>query len=236
MSISRVIVGVVCLLFAGPVQATVFAFDCPTGCPVSDAAGKMVQSTFLYDDQSMDFAWNALFEPVMGNTPDGFWLVVNDGPEPQSTSDDLAILYGDGASGRVSAYVYDGANQQNSFEDPAIFIDSFENALAITIGSNGNATLALALDATSINEFRTDPAWMGLMFGETVGVWAHPVSGTQMDFDAMGRVLDFTFEQNTSYDRDDRFSRVVPEPGTAPLLALGLVALARRRYRRGRGG
>ena len=85
--------------------------------------------------------------------------------------------------------------------------------------------LDLALDASDINDFFPDPSWQGLRFGETVGVWAHPTSGTEIDFDAAGRVLDYRNVGNTSWDRANRDSTIVPEPTTAWLLGLGVAVL-----------
>ena len=225
------------LLTAAPAFATAFSFACPPSCPDSDGAGRMLNSELLFDDATDAFAWTARFEMNAGQLPDGLWIVVSDGPEPDATTDGLAILYGDGASGRVSAYVYDRDAGRNSFEDPAGFIETFASALTFTDQSDRTRLLELALDATVINSFLSDPGWKGLRFAEMVGVWGHPTSGTEVDFDDTGRVLDYRHVGNTSYDRANRMSTVVPEPGTGLLVALGVCAMAfeaRRPLRRPR--
>ena len=182
LALSLVIAALVCFAAANPSEATTFSFRCPPDCPDRDGAGRFLESEFRFDDSSLDFSWTALFEQVDGRLPDGFWLVVSEGRARNQSEDGLAILYGDGATGRVSAYVYDRESKRDSFSDPALFIDTFPGALAFTDQTGGRRLLELTLNAGTINSFSSDPGWRGLAFDEDIGIWAHASVGTEIPF------------------------------------------------------
>jgi len=70
------------------------------------------------------FTWDVSFNTGPAEV-DGFWLVVNNGPNPkQSNAKELAIMCGDMATGRLSTYVYNGANNANSWNDPNILLQT----------------------------------------------------------------------------------------------------------------
>ena len=228
LATSLVIAALVYIAAANPSEALTFSFRCPPDCPESDGAGRFLESEFRFDDSSLDFSWTALFEQVDGRLPDGFWLVVSEGRARNQSEDGLAILYGDGATGRVSAYVYDRERKRDSFSDPALFIDTFPGALVFTDQPAGRRLLELTLNAGTINSFSSDPGWRGLAFDEDIGIWAHASVGTEIPFASDGRVLDFSKIDDTSFDRGNRQAAVIPEPDTGLLLAAGLTVLGWR--------
>ena len=140
----------VCSLVVPAARATTFIFDCVVAntCPNSDDAGKMLASTFEYNDVTDKFTWTAAFNRNEGHIPDGFWLVVDNGPELEDLANkSLAILYGDGLTNRASAYVFDNDQKKISWKASDGFIETFPDTVFFTDTSGGN-TLTFEIDAT----------------------------------------------------------------------------------------
>ena len=98
---------------------------------------------------------------------DGFWLVVNNGPNPKSSNvNELAIMYGDMATGTLSTFIYNGANNSNSLNNPAIHLqtDTF---------STTSDSLSIDIDASAINSWVGDPNYTGISFDNNIGIWFH---------------------------------------------------------------
>ncbi|MEM7624042.1 MAG: PEP-CTERM sorting domain-containing protein [Planctomycetota bacterium] len=153
----------------------------------SDIVFSSISSTF--DSDTNVLSWEATFEPNSspspGNTPEdtlpeGFVLVINDGPMPKGNVNQLAVVYFDAdtdpANPIATVYGYNGAESATShfqgvsdmFVDPApgpVQIASSLNDPSLLIeGSttdnpDGTRTLRMVIDATTINEFvPADPA------------------------------------------------------------------------------
>lgn len=122
------------LATASTVSATVFEFSCHVArtCPTSDGAGQMFESTFTFNDVTLDFGWTATFNTDGTETPDGVWFVINHGPQPRVGGEGLAIFYRDGGSGRVAAYVYDNVLRKRSWENDANFLETYPGAISFT--------------------------------------------------------------------------------------------------------
>jgi len=227
-----------CSLAVPQARATTFIFDCEVAntCPNSNDAGKMLSSTFEYNDVTDKFTWTASFKRKDGHIPDGFWLVVDNGPEPENLANkSLAILYGDGLTNRASAYVFDNDEKKNSWKDSGGFIETFPNTVFFTDTPDGNA-LTFEIDATDLNDAFLSP-WQGLSFDQSIGFWVHALSGTQIDFGPAGMISDFRYDENSSYDRHDRDTvphNDVPEPTTILLAACGFLGLGWVNGRRAR--
>lgn len=162
----------------------------------SDIVIRSVNSTF--DDSTNVFSWEATFDrntsPSPGNTPEdtlpeGFVLVVNDGPMPKGNVNQLAAVYFDAdtdpANPITTVYAYNGAESATShregvssmFINPApapVQIASSLNDASLVIESSstdnvdGSRTLKLVLDATSINNFSPADPTVNLPGGETI--------------------------------------------------------------------
>jgi hypothetical protein len=195
----------------------IYSFFCPSGigdggssCPSCDELD-MVFSEIRYHVEPERFTWRSQYEPdSQGRLPDGLWILVSEGPDPHETTDEFAILYGDVATGRVTAYVYGKDDGENSWQTQP-FIASFPNGLTTSI-VNGKTELNLVIDATIINSFPGPPNWQGVSFEATIGFWAAALCNTVFEYGPSGEILNLTSSTGSlndcrcSYDRNDRTS------------------------------
>ncbi|MDJ0789544.1 MAG: PEP-CTERM sorting domain-containing protein [Myxococcota bacterium] len=225
-----IVAAAMALLLAGPAAATTFSYSVsnPGG---NHAAGRLIQLDASYDDVTHAFTWTSVFEAENGMLPDGGWLVVSNGPNPKNNVDEYAILYLDGALGRVTTYVYSGQNNANSFQTTA-YLATHDGALSVS-DAGSQRTLTIDLVATLENAFLNTPDWDGIQFGTglqgpEIGYWYHPTKNTRISYDPDGRITGFS---GTSGWYDKAYKPVdVPEPHVLGLLGLaGLGVLARRR-------
>jgi hypothetical protein len=106
---------------AGPVYE--YSIDTPSG---SAGAGDIRNVTTSYDTGTEEFAWSyTIGRDSAGNFSDAFWLVVTDFENPKADANEYAILYGDVAGNKISAYDYSGLNNANSYITPGNILDSF---------------------------------------------------------------------------------------------------------------
>lgn len=177
-----------------------------------------------YNDQSEVFTWAATFD--VANVVDSFWLVVNNGPNPKSSNvNELAIMYGDVANGVVTTYAYNGANSDNSWSNPGIYLGS--SALSSTANS-----ISFSLDASSINAWNTPqtaPGYAGIQFDEKIGIWFHIARDSNFIYNMSNAISSYSRGAQGWYDKANLTATPVPAPGTLLLLALGLGAVALRR-------
>lgn len=218
------------LSFAGQALAgPVYSFtdnDAYTGGPTGDVIDSL-STTWDVDNQI--FTWNTTFTD---SEIDSFWLVVNDKDNPkQVDSNELVIMYGDLTEQKVYTYVYNGANNANSYQTSQLLQTDPLNV----VGNSINFTI----DATNINNANVqmgsatnaDP-YRGLVVGpESIGIWFHVAKGSTVSA-VDGQLIDYSFQQQGWYDRANLALVEVPEPGSMALMGFGLLGLGAIRKRR----
>ncbi len=83
-------------------------------------AGYINRIFFKYDNITKRFEAEIEFEECVGRLPKGFWLAINDGPNPKGHAGELALLYFDATDLNnpiLSVYAYNGSNGFESYKD-----------------------------------------------------------------------------------------------------------------------
>jgi len=209
------------LLASAPAFATTFTFD---GSNLSGGvAGKVESITTSFNDNNNKFSWSSTYQKSgSGISPDGLWLVANDGPNPKGQGE-LAIYYLDGIDKKVSIFEYSGANNANSFKDPGNFLGS-TTLEVIESGNEKTFAFNFDMDDFDLSGISDKAAWKGSAFDKKVGLWVHGVSGLKTKYDTNGLLTKFGYAKQSAYDVSNKHATAVPEPASAA--ALGLFAVA----------
>ncbi len=151
-----------------------------------------------YDDTNDVYAMT--FRSDLGN--DGFSLIVTDGTRPAGTAGTYAILYGDLANNRITAYSYEGGASSDAHTRGTL-LGTFENAFsdAGPHSTLGYDQLAFNLDVSDINS-ALGGGWRGVVSGDKSGIWFHESQGSSFTYGADGSIVDYTFTSRTFLDRD----------------------------------
>ncbi|MBL0926535.1 MAG: hypothetical protein IBJ11_02640 [Phycisphaerales bacterium] len=250
----RCAIGLVALaLSAGSAHAagTTWTFNFAKNQPggnygVSNAAGTFENITATYNTASQRFTWSSSFSGA--TLPNGIFVVVNDGPNPKGIAGQLAIFYVDasGATPRISAYGYNGANATTSWQDGNAALSgnqtpdrirgfnapSWINSLSVSTVA-GVRTFSFDIQGSVINSFASQYAsvnnpWEGVQFFNKIGIWFHSFTGLSTAYDANGFLTQWNFSQEGYLDGTN--FTAVPTPGALALAAAaGLLGLRRRR-------
>ena len=217
------------VLTAGTASATVFIKD-------YNAAGVWNAYDDVNETYSMKFRDDG--------SQDGFWLVVSPGPNPKNHVNEYAILYGDRAANRITAYAYDGTNSENSYLTSQ-YLGTYDNVFS----SGGTNSTMFSLDVSRINAAFSNPEWVGVQLGAEAGIWFHEASGTEFAYNDDGTLANFSFNAQQWLDMDAMDTLTgncytgnqayfcqppttpnpVPAPGGLALILLALGGLAMRR-------
>lgn len=166
-------------LTAGTASATIFAAD----------FGKEVWNAYDSTNQTYSMKFKD------DGSKDGFWLVVSPGPNPKTNVNEYAVLYGDRAANRITAYTYDGQNNPNSYQNGQL-LGTFDNVFT----SGGRDATMFSLDVSGINSALSDATWQGVALGQQAGIWFHQTAGTDVAYNADGSIANFGFNSQVWLD------------------------------------
>jgi len=228
-SIKILLPAVLCMTaISSPALAGLFVFEdlsANNSGQGSFGGDKLDSVSGSYNDITEQFTWDVEFNS--NPTPvDGFWLVVNNGPNPkQSNVNELAIMYGDMDTNTLTTYVYNGQNSASSWNNPGIHLqtDTF---------TSDSDSLSIDINATAINDWSTNPLYTGISFDDNIGIWFHISTGSNFVYD--GNEIDqYNFSSQGWYDKANLTTTSVPEPFSFSLLLLGVIGLFASRRKRG---
>lgn len=250
------------LALTSAASATVYGWNYNGSNPASDPSGGTIERiNASFDTSSKQLTWNVQFAPSPGSSAlntQGFWLVINNGPNPKNNPGELAIFYFDasavGQTPKLSVYGYNGKNAADSWIDgnPAVagnqpgdlikgskqtgYIQSISSVDVNVPGLGMRRVMSMTIDATDIiNHSPLYPVagtdWYGTGFDQKIGVWFHPVRTFSAAYDpgATGQIKQLSLGTSGWLDTDNLQTTVIPTPGAAGLLVAGAGLLARRR-------
>ncbi len=231
-----IVLGCAGLSLAAAEARTVYTFEGPSHIQYN-AAGNITSLFYQYDtDENLSFAATIEQKPWSVGVAEGGWFVLSPGDNPKAIDNELAIFYMDFAGGDLYTYRYDGnlgINGQASYEDPDLFVNSYQDVLDVTdeagvlnVGFNN-------LDISDIAPGTFGPDWTGASFGEQIGIWLHFAA---IDSFAVvdGKITEFFTGVQSWYDVKYQDTTVsVSEPaGLAALGLLGVLGAGAVRQRR----
>ncbi|MCB0329018.1 MAG: hypothetical protein KDD70_05130 [Bdellovibrionales bacterium] len=167
-------------------------------------------TTFIYsvfNPTTNHFRWEQTFEPApgTGKLPDGLNLVVNSGFSPKNRQGEMVALFFDArdiANVRLTSYAYNGVDSDSSWQwgdlaqtQPAdkilssITDSSWINELSV-INTATSRKFVIDINTAVLNSHAPSASspnpWLGISFGQYIGIWAHSLSGSSATYDANG--------------------------------------------------
>ncbi len=261
-------VGVVALASSGA-QATMFGWNYVKGQPGngsqysrSDTGGTVESINSTFDSTTKRLTFDVFFTGATSGGPlitSGFWLVLDNGPNPKTHAGELAIMYFDAAtlsSPKLTVYGYNGQNANNSWQDGSsdtagnqpgdlikgIYETGFINQILAentTVAGVNYRHMKFDIDASDIISHTplypdTGP-WYGTGFDSHLGIWFHPVDVFTGTYESTGpgkrgKLTGLTTATEGFLDGSNFSTYIIPAPASVALIGLGgLVGLRRRR-------
>ncbi len=264
--------GVVVLASTGA-QATMYGWNFVKGQPgagttyengpASMPGGSIESINSTFDSVTKRLTFDVFFRGTTAapNTPltSGFWLVLDNGPNPKNHAGELAILYFDAAtlsSPKLTVYGYNGQNSSNSWQDGAADqagnqtpdlikgayeASSFINSILaenVTIAGLNYRHMKFDIDATAIVGHtplypETGP-WYGTGFDSHLGIWFHALDSLNATYEntgpnKRGKLTGLAPSGETWLDGANFSTYIIPAPASVALLGLGGLVGLRRR-------
>lgn len=242
-------------LTSSTAKATIYEFNWPPqnggSLSVDNTGGVIENVKSSYNTSNKEFSYYATFGAVPGSSTlktNGFWLAVSSGPNPKGTDDQLAIFYFDASRSTpvLTVYGYNGVNGNTSWYDGSdasgtqspdriksskVSTDWIKNLTATTVA--GKTVLGFKIDASGINshdpKYGAPADWEGAKFGSKIGIWFHQQAGVSSSYGSNGFLSAFNSKKGGWFDGANLNTNVVPEPASMTALALGALALIRRK-------
>lgn len=240
MTFLKIIAVTSLLTLAASANAALFTFDVDpvTGGHLgNDKISNIVTS---FDSTNQRFTWSSspkFPSPTVSdqNIVDGFWLVVNNGPNPKNSNvNELAIMYGDLEAGVLSTYIYNGQNNAGSInslpgntapvllQTDVLSVDSITGAFSFDIDTQSINNWALA----NPNVNNTD--YTGIAFDDKIGIWFHFSSGSDFTYNTDGDITGYSYDKQGWYDvaNEDALQTSSVEVSAPSIVALFGLAFA----------
>lgn len=232
----------------------------------NDAGGTIESINSTFNSSTKRLTFDVLFSGANNTTSplvtNGFWLVVDNGPNPKTHSGELAIFYfdasrvfaGTASSPTVTAYEYNGVNANTSWTDgngngvsdggdlikganeSAGFINS---ATAGTQTISGQTYRRLTFDVNAADIITHVPLfpvagtdWYGTGYDDQFGIWFHPAQIFNATYAATGRGAITGLTTGAEGWLDGQNFTTTRIPAPASVALLGLGGLIVARRRR----
>lgn len=197
-----------------------YAKDQPGSYGRNDTGGTIESINSSFDNSNNRLTFDVLFSGANNTTvplvTNGFWLVLDNGPNPKTHTGELAIFYfdasrvfaGTAALPTLTAYEYNGANANTSWRDGngdgvtdggdlikgAYEASSFINSATAgtqVIGAQTYRRLQFDINASAIIShlpmFTTaGQSWVGTGFDSHLGIWFHPAQIFNASYETAG--------------------------------------------------
>ena len=234
----------------GQASATSYTFTLDERRTLGDqSAGVWYETRITFDDgvsgandldvdPTLDLSGRIELDADLGPVTGG-WFALTPGGDPRLADDEIAIFYMDFATGRLSAYRYDGNMNEGfySWQRPELFITTWADAIRTDVSDDGFFSFSIDdLDIATVQTASDNPDYTGVGFGAQIGVWMHlSVMREAIAFDEDGRLTSFSTGPLASLDMPRRNTDPlgeVPIPGAALFLATGVAGFAAARRAR----